>query len=76
MTRAKSHFKQQLMRELEKLPLDKWVEVLDFVLFLRGRVVQEKARTAVPSLPASSLPPDRSSCLGWRCLNRCRAPLR
>jgi len=55
MTMAEVHLKQQLMTELEKLPSDKWAEVLDFVLFLRGRVVQEQARTPVPSLPASSL---------------------
>ena len=42
------NLKEQLMRELDKLPSDKLVEVLDFVSFLRTRKV-------IPSLPASSL---------------------
>lgn len=55
MTTAEVRLRQQLMKELEKLPLDKLVEVLDFVVFLRTRAVQEEARPPVPSLPASSL---------------------
>ena len=34
---------------------DKLMEVLDFVAFLKSRAVQEGARRAVPSFPASSL---------------------
>jgi len=31
------NLKQQLMRELDELPTDKLVELLDFVVFLRTR---------------------------------------
>ncbi|RMF28073.1 MAG: hypothetical protein D6759_16500 [Chloroflexi bacterium] len=51
---AGSHLKQQIVQELEKLPQDKWEEVLDFVLFLRKRSAQIPL---VPSVPASHLDP-------------------
>lgn len=44
------NLKQQLMRELDELPPDKLVEVLDFVSFLRTRKV-----SSLPSVPAPSL---------------------
>ena len=51
--------KQKLLRELNELPSDKLLEVLDFVVFLKTRKVP-----AVPSLPASSL--DRlSGLVAW-----------
>jgi len=50
MTTAGVNLKQQLMRELDELPPDKLVEVLDFIVFLRTRKVP-----LIPSLPASSL---------------------
>jgi len=52
MTTAGVNLKQQLMRELDELPPDKLVEVLDFIVFLRTRKVP-----LIPSLPASSLDP-------------------
>jgi len=55
MAKMEDHLKQQVMKELEKLPLDKFVEVLDFVVFLRTRASQEKTHLSVSSLPASSL---------------------
>jgi len=63
------NLKEQLMRELDKLPSDKLVEVLDFVSFLRTRKV-------IPSLPASSL--DRLTGLvawGGGCVGRYREAL-
>jgi hypothetical protein len=50
MTTGGVNLKQQLVRELDELPPDKLMEVLDFVAFLRTRKVP-----LVPSLPASSL---------------------
>ena len=50
MTTAGDNLKQQLMRELGELPPDKFVEVLDFIVFLRTRKVP-----LIPSLPASFL---------------------
>ena len=50
MATAGVNLKQQLMRELDGLPPDKLMEVLDFVVFLRTRKVP-----FIPSLPASSL---------------------
>jgi len=50
MTTGGANLKQQLMRELNELPPDKLMEVLDFVVFLRTRNVP-----FMPSLPASSL---------------------
>ena len=50
MTTGGVNLKQQLMRELDGLPLDKLMEVLDFVVFLRTRKAP-----FVPFLPASSL---------------------
>jgi hypothetical protein len=50
MTTGGVNLKQQLVRELDELPPDKLMEVLDFVAFLRTRKV-----LLVPSLPASSL---------------------
>lgn len=44
------NLKHQLMRELDELPPDKLVEVLDFVAFLRTCKVP-----FVPSISASSL---------------------
>ncbi len=48
MATSGGNLKEKLMRELDKLPSDKLVEVLDFVSFLGTRKV-------TPSLPASSL---------------------
>ena len=50
MATAGVNLKQQLMRELDELPTDKLMEVLDFVVFLRTRKAP-----FIPSLPASSL---------------------
>jgi hypothetical protein len=50
MATAGVNLKQQLMRELDELPTDKLIEVLDFVVFLRTRKVP-----FIPSIPASSL---------------------
>ena len=50
MTTGGVNLKQQLVRELDELPPDKLMGVLDFVAFLRTRKVP-----LVPSLPASSL---------------------
>jgi len=50
MTTGGVNLKQQLVRELDELPPDKLMEVLDFVAFLRTRKVP-----LVPSPPASSL---------------------
>ena len=50
MTSGGVNLKQQLVRELDELPPDRLMEVLDFVAFLRTRKVP-----LVPSLPASSL---------------------
>jgi len=50
MTTAGDNLKQQLMRELDELPPDKFVEVLDFIVFLRTRKAP-----LIPSLPASFL---------------------
>jgi hypothetical protein len=59
MTTAGVNLKQQLMRELDELPPDKLVEVLDFIVFLRTRKVP-----LIPSLPASSLDP-LTSLVAW-----------
>jgi hypothetical protein len=72
MTTGGVNLKQQLVRELDELPPDKLMEVLDFVAFLRTRKVP-----LVPSLPASSL--DRLTGLvawGGRCISRYREALR
>ena len=53
MVVAESHLKEQLIKELEKLPSDKWREVLEFVLLLKKGQVQGQ-------VPPSSLP---ASCL-------------
>jgi hypothetical protein len=50
MTTAGDNLKQQLMRELGELPPDKFVEVLDFIVFLKTRKAP-----LIPSLPASFL---------------------
>jgi hypothetical protein len=50
MTTGGVNLKQQLMKELNELPQDKLLEVLDFVIFLRTRKVP-----ILPSVPASSL---------------------
>jgi hypothetical protein len=50
MTTGGVNLKQQLVRELDELPPDKLMEVLDFVAFLRTRKVP-----LVPFLSASSL---------------------
>ncbi len=50
MTTGGANLKQQLMRELNELPPDKLMEVLDFVVFLRTR-----KGPFIPSFPASSL---------------------
>jgi hypothetical protein len=50
MTTTEVDLKKQLMRELDELPPDKLMEVLDFVAFLRIRKVP-----FIPSIPASSL---------------------
>jgi hypothetical protein len=54
MKTAGVKLKQRLMRELDELPPDKLMEILDFVVFLRTRKVQED-HSFVPSLPASTL---------------------
>lgn len=53
MVVMESHLKEQLIKELERLPSNKYREVLDFVRSLKGGMVQEQ--TPVPSLPASCL---------------------
>ena len=50
MTTGGANLKQQLMRDLNELPPDKLMEVLDFVVFLRTRKAP-----LIPSLPASFL---------------------
>jgi hypothetical protein len=54
MKTAGVKLKQRLMRELDELPPDKLMEILDFVVFFRTRKVQED-HPFVPSLPASTL---------------------
>jgi len=53
MVITEPYLKERLIKELESLPSDKWREVLEFVLFLKGGVLQGQA--PLPSLPASSL---------------------
>lgn len=52
---AEHEMKNRLVQELEKLPIEKLEEVLDFVVFLRNRLTLEKINTSVPFLPASHL---------------------
>ncbi|RLD99962.1 MAG: hypothetical protein DRI92_01040 [Aquificota bacterium] len=53
MVITEPYLKERLIKELEGLPSDKWREVLEFVLFLKGGALQGQA--PLPSLPASCL---------------------
>ncbi len=52
---AAHEMKKHLVQELEKLPIEKLEEVLDFVVFLRNRTTWEETHIPVPFLPSSHL---------------------
>ena len=55
MTIAEQDMKQRVVQELEKLPLEKLGEVLDFAVFLRDRATWKETHIPVNFLPASHL---------------------
>jgi hypothetical protein len=55
MTVAEQDMKQCVVQELEKLPLEKLGEVLDFAVFLKDRATWKETHIPVTFLPASHL---------------------